>query len=83
MESSIFFRAMVPFEPKPFPDLSNKFILLSEGLHDPIVSKQEVERLFAIIKKSGAKLTLRWQNSGHNLTEKDIMIAKEWLDSFS
>ncbi|HMK58527.1 MAG: alpha/beta hydrolase [Nitrososphaeraceae archaeon] len=83
VSGAILFRAMVPFEPEPFPDLSNKFILLSEGLHDPIVSKQEVERLFAIIKKSGAKLTLRWQNSGHNLTEKDIMIAKEWLDSFS
>jgi phospholipase/carboxylesterase len=83
VSGAILFRAMVPFEPEQFPDLSNKFILLSEGLHDPIVSKQEVERLFAIIKKSGAKLTLRWQNSGHNLTEKDIMIAKEWLESFS
>lgn len=79
LSGAILFRAMVPIEPESLPDLSNKRILLSEGLYDPIVSKQEAERLFSILEKSGASITLRWQNSSHNLTEEDVLIAKEWL----
>lgn len=81
LSGAILFRAMVPLEPESLPDLSNKQILLSEGLHDPIVSKHEAERLFDIFKKSGSKITLKWQKSGHNLTEEDIITAKEWLTS--
>lgn len=82
LSGAILFRAMVPLEPERLPDLSNKHILLSEGIHDPIVSKREAERLFEILKKSGSKITLKWQYSGHNLTEDDISVTKEWLTSF-
>jgi phospholipase/carboxylesterase len=81
LSGAILFRAMVPFEPESLPDLSSKHILLSEGLHDPIVSKHEAERLFEILKKSRSKITLKWQKSGHDLTEEDITMAKEWLTS--
>ena len=81
LSGAILFRAMVPFEPESLPDLSSKHILLSEGLHDPIVSKHEAERLFEILKKSRSKITLKWQKLGHNLTEDDITMAKEWLTS--
>ncbi len=81
LSGAILFRAMVPIKPERLPDLSNKHILLSEGLHDPIVPKYEAERLFEILKKSGSKITLKWQNSDHNLTGDDIRIAKEWLIS--
>jgi phospholipase/carboxylesterase len=72
---------MVPFEPDYYPDLLTKHILLSEGLNDPIVSKQEAERLFTMLKKFGAKVTLGWQDSGHDLSDADIRLAKEWLSS--
>ena len=81
LSGAILFRAMVPFEPETLPNLLNKHIPLSEGADDPIVSKQEAERLFDIFVKSGSKITLKWQKSGHNLTEEDIITAKEWLTS--
>jgi len=81
LAGAILFRAMVPFKPDYYPDLSTKHVLLSEGLHDPIASEQEAKMLFDIMKKSGAKITLKWQNSSHNLTQEDIVIAKEWLTS--
>jgi predicted esterase len=83
VSSAILFRAMVPLVPEILPDLSNKNIFMSSGLYDPIVSKQEAERLFGLFKNAGAKVSLSWQESGHELTMEEVQKAKEWLHSFS
>lgn len=76
---AILFRAMVPFIPNSPLDLSDKRVLLSAGVYDPIVSESQTQSLYNILKKSRANATLKWQQSGHNLTESDILDAKEWL----
>jgi len=76
---AILFRAMVPFIPNSPLDLSDKKVLLSAGVYDPIVSESQTQSLYDILKKSRANATLKWQQSGHNLTESDILDAKEWL----
>ncbi len=76
---AILFRAMVPFIPDSPLDLSDKKVLLSAGVFDPIVSEHQTRSLFDILEKSRANVTLKWQQSGHNLTESDILDAKEWL----
>jgi phospholipase/carboxylesterase len=81
LSSAILFRAMVPLVPKTLPDLSNNHIFMSSGLHDSIVSKHEAENLFGLFEKSGADIALSWQESGHELTMKEIRKAKEWLKS--
>jgi predicted esterase len=81
LSGAILFRAMVPLEPESMPDLSEKHIVLSEGLYDPIVTQQEAKRLFLLLEKSRAKISLKWQKSNHNLTQEDVMIAKEWFRS--
>jgi len=77
--SAILFRAMVPLVPQSLPDLSDKHIFMSSGLYDPIVSRQEAEKLFGLYKKAGANISLSWQQSGHELTMEAIRKAKEWL----
>ena len=79
IKGAILFRAMVPFVPDKIPDLSDKKVLLSAGMFDPIVSKSQTEALLKIFQKSRADVTLKWQQSGHNLTETDIIDSKEWL----
>jgi phospholipase/carboxylesterase len=76
---AILFRAMVPFIPNSPIDLSDKNVLLSAGIFDPIVSESQTQSLFDILEKRLANVTLKWQQSGHNLTELDIFDAKEWL----
>ena len=76
---AILFRAMVPFIPNSPLDLSDKKVLLSAGVFDPIVSEHQTRSLFDILEKNRANVTLKWQQSGHNLTESDILDAKEWL----
>ena len=80
LAGAILFRAMVPFIPDVLPDLSKKFIILLEGMHDPIVSKQEAESLLKIFNKAHSNVTIKWQGSGHNLTQEDIDSAKKWLE---
>ena len=83
LSAAILFRAMVPLVPEILPDLSNKHILMSSGLHDPIVPKQEAERLLGLFKKAGAKVSLSWQNSGHELRMEEVQKTKEWMHSYS
>jgi phospholipase/carboxylesterase len=52
---------------------------MSSGLYDPIVSRQETERLFGLFKNAGANISPSWQKSGHELTMEEIRKAKEWL----
>lgn len=80
LAGAILFRAMVPFIPDVLPDLSKKFIILLEGMRDPIVSKQEAESLLKIFNKARSNVTIKWQDSGHNLTQEDIDSAKKWLE---
>jgi phospholipase/carboxylesterase len=79
LSSAILFRAMVPLVPETLPDLSDKHIFMSPGLYDPIVSRQEADRLFGLFKKAGADISLSWQESGHELTMEEIGKAREWL----
>jgi predicted esterase len=55
---------------------------MSSGLYDPIVPKQEAERLFGLFRKAGAKVTISWQESGHGLTMEEVQTAREWLQEF-
>src|ERR1044072_2970963 len=49
---AILFRAMVPFIPDFAPNLSDKKVLLSAGVFDPIVSESQTQSLFNNLKKS-------------------------------
>ena len=80
LSGAILFRAMVPFIPKVLPDLSNKHVLLSEGLHDPIVSREEAQNLLKLFTKTHSDAALEWQNSGHNLVQEDIVASRRWLE---
>ncbi len=81
---TILFRPMIPLVPDTLPNLSTKNILITAGLHDPLISRHQTEDLFVLLKKVGANVSIQWQNSGHELTQKDVKTAREWvLSSFN
>jgi len=84
LAGAILFRAMVPFVPDSPLDLSEKKVFLSAGRFDPMVSENQTMDLFEILKKNSAQVLLKWQQSGHNLTEADIIDSKYWItENFS
>jgi predicted esterase len=78
---AILLRGMVPIVPDATPALPETPVLLSNGRQDPLVSIAETERLVALLKTSGADVTLAWQPAGHQLTAGDIEQAKTWLSA--
>jgi phospholipase/carboxylesterase len=80
LSGAILFRAMVPLVPDRLPNLSDKHVFMSSGLQDPITTKHQAETLSYLLKRADADVTLRWQDSGHELIEEDIQAAKQWLE---
>jgi len=77
--AAVLFRAMVPFIPEKQPKIPSTPVLISNGKMDPLVSAEETERLAALLRFAGAEVTLSWQTSGHDLTERDVITAREWV----
>jgi predicted esterase len=76
---AVLFRAMVPLTPDTLPAMPATPVLISNGKIDPLVSAEETERLAALLRSAGADVTVSWQNSGHELTDRDVATAREWL----
>jgi len=81
LKGAVLFRAMVPLEPDPLPALSGTRVLISNGEVDPIVSREETERLARLLHRAGAGVELHWQPAGHQLMPADFSVAKAWLQS--
>ncbi len=79
LRGAALFRAMVPLVPDVTPSLKDVSVLLSEGRHDTTVPPGDVERLAAMLGDAGADVTMKWQQAGHVLTDKDVDDAREWL----
>jgi len=43
------------------------------------VSAEETEQLASLLRSAGASVEVSWQNSGHELTDRDVVTAREWL----
>jgi predicted esterase len=81
--SAILFRPMIPLVPEPLPNLSNRRVLVSAGLRDPIVASYQTKDLIDLLLRVGANVSVQWQNSGHELTQRDVKLAREWVMSES
>lgn len=79
LSAAILFRAMVPLVPEQQPDLSSKSIFISAGSFDPIVPASNTKELVELLRSAGADVTIRFFQSGHELTSNDVDLAREWL----
>jgi phospholipase/carboxylesterase len=80
LASAVLFRAMVPFIPDA-PPSSGASVLLSNGSADPLIPATETERLASLLRTTGADVTVEIQPAGHQLTQRDVTRAREWLAS--
>lgn len=79
LAGAVLFRAMVPLEPETLPDLEGTPVWLGAARFDQLIPNDDVERLEALLRTSGANVTLRWRDAGHALTPHDVQEAAEWI----
>lgn len=79
LSAAILFRAMVPLIPETLPDLSSARVWIGAGSSDPIVPVSETKKLAELLREAGVDVTIRFFQSGHELTPDDVDLAREWL----
>ena len=72
-------RPRVPLIPETLPDLQGAPILVAAANQDPIVPAENARQLVALLRSSGADVTVSFENAGHGLTENTIETAKRWF----
>lgn len=76
---AILMRAMLPFDPRPIPDLSGIPILVLAGSNDPLIPVDQAALLAALLGEAGADVTYEVVYGGHGLTGDDLSLAGSWL----
>ena len=79
LSAAILFRAMVPLVPEIQQNLSSKSVFIGAGSLDPIVPASNTKELVDLLRAAGADVTIRFFQSGHELTGADVDAAREWL----
>jgi phospholipase/carboxylesterase len=81
LAGAVLMRGMPPFVPARPWTLNYKPVLILSGNNDPIVGRDQANQLANLFRKAGANLTVHWSEAGHNLSEDDLHVAKDWLAS--
>lgn len=74
-------RAMVPLSAPPEADLSGRQVLVLSGSMDPIVPAANAAQLVRMLADSGADVQHRSLPAGHGLSQADVSLTKDWIDS--
>jgi phospholipase/carboxylesterase len=81
LAGAILLRATLPLSQPPSADLTGVPVLIASGARDPMMSPQGAARLAAVLQQDGAAVTHRTLPSGHELSQTDVSLAKQWLHS--
>lgn len=79
LAGAVLFRAMLPFEPAPPPNLAAKPVLLLSGSSDQMIPAASTQRLVEVLQTAGADLDYKTLPTGHGLTRNDLFLATQWL----
>ncbi|MET0445444.1 MAG: alpha/beta hydrolase [Pseudorhodoplanes sp.] len=80
LAGALLMRPMLPFDPRPLPDLEGFPVLLLSGKDDPLVPPEQPSYFAALLGEAGADVTLEMLPAGHALTQQDLIFANDWLE---
>jgi phospholipase/carboxylesterase len=81
LAGAILMRAMLPFDPRPLPDLRGVPVLLLAGAQDELIPPERAGLLATLLGEAGADVTYEVLQTGHGLGEQDLRLAASWLAS--
>lgn len=81
LAGAILIRPMMPFDPRPLPDLTGLQVLVLAGTDDQLIPRDQPGLLAALLGEAGADATYEMLPAGHGLTAQDVKLAQSWLGS--
>lgn len=81
LTAAVLLRPMIVLTPTSLPNLNGKRLLISSGIHDPIVPADHPQRLTTMFRDAGAEVLLHTIASGHGLGREDIAAAQTFFAS--
>lgn len=81
LSGAILLRAMVPLRQPPAAGLAGTPVLIVSGQSDPIIPPSNSQRLAEMLGKAGADVQHRTLPVGHQLSQGDLNIARDWLQA--
>jgi len=81
LAGAILLRAMVPLTETPKVDLRDKPVLIVSGQFDPIIPASNAAQLAASLARAGATVEHPVLPTGHQLSQADLTIAKQWMSN--
>lgn len=72
-------RPVMPYEPGDIASLDGTRVLIAAGTHDPYSSPAATERLGEVLSGAGADVTTSVVEAAHELVERDLLVAADWL----
>ncbi|MGE0494012.1 MAG: VOC family protein [Vulcanimicrobiota bacterium] len=78
LKRAVLFRPMLPLEAAD-KSLEGLDVLLVVGTHDTVVSPDSGRRLAEVLRQAGARVQLDEVEASHQLTPRDLELAKRWL----
>ena len=82
LKGAILHHPMVPRRGIALPDLSGVSVFIGAGKNDPLCPPEESLELKKLLEKANAKVTIHWENHGHQLTVSEVMAAREWYSKW-
>jgi phospholipase/carboxylesterase len=79
LAGAILLRATLPLKETEPVDLTGKPVFIGTGGSDPMMSPEGAARLAARLQQYGAVVEHRTLPAGHELSQADISLAKQWL----
>lgn len=79
LTGAMLLRAMVPLQEAPKFDLAGKPVLILSGRSDPIIPPSNSARLAEMLQSGGASVEHRTLPVGHQLSQADLDLARQWL----
>ncbi|PRY75956.1 phospholipase/carboxylesterase [Yoonia maritima] len=79
VDDLILMHPLIPWEPKPQPNLTGRRILITAGKRDPICPAPQTQDLADYFTDQGAIVTLHWHQGGHEISQSEIEKIAEFV----
>lgn len=76
---AILHHPMVPLSKVGDINLEGTSVFIGAGTNDPIVTGENSQRLYELLKENGADAAISWFDKGHSLTREEVLASREWL----